>query len=415
MCVLHKLSRIKKIPIGVVIALIALTAAVSISVSYLTAIRQTNAKLQDINERQAMFSKLGEIDTLVRGAFYGQIDETALSDALAYGYAAGLNDENVLYLNSEDCKDYRSYAENTTEPVCGIGVEVVQDAGTFRIVRVYENSAAQAAGLQVGDEIVEIDGQKAGNIAYLIALSRLNQSEGMEVNLTVARGNVEDATQEAQNLSVSVTCSKLDIGTVTGTLLDNQVGYLSVMRMRAETGKETESWINTLREQGATGWVIDLRGCGGTDEKAVADVADLLLGEADTVRAQNAAGNVETLYRSSGEKAAEGKVVCLVDSFTTGTAEVLAAALQDAGCTIVGQTTAGNAVRTTFSRLSDGSGLILPVGYYVRADDTQINGTGVVPDAAVALDESQAVLYRYGKLEVKQDAQVQAASQAAAA
>lgn len=146
MCVLHKLSRIKKIPIGVVIALIALTAAVSISVSYLTAIRQTNAKLQDINERQAMFSKLGEIDTLVRGAFYGQIDETALSDALAYGYAAGLNDENVLYLNSEDCKDYRSYAENTTEPVCGIGVEVVQDAGTFRIVRVYENSTAQAAG-----------------------------------------------------------------------------------------------------------------------------------------------------------------------------------------------------------------------------------------------------------------------------
>lgn len=46
----------------------------------------------------------------------------------------------------------------------------------------------------MGDAILEIDGQKAENIAYLIALSRLNQSEGMEVNLTVARGNVEDAT-----------------------------------------------------------------------------------------------------------------------------------------------------------------------------------------------------------------------------
>ena len=87
-----KISSFKRVPVGIVVALVALTAAISISVSYQTAIRQTNAKLQDINERQAMFSKLSEIDTLARGVFYGQIDEEKLNEALARGYAEGLGD-----------------------------------------------------------------------------------------------------------------------------------------------------------------------------------------------------------------------------------------------------------------------------------------------------------------------------------
>lgn len=405
-----KISSFKRVPVGIVVALVALTAAISISVSYQTAIRQTNAKLQDINERQAMFSKLSEIDTLARGVFYGQIDEEKLNEALARGYAEGLGDEQILYLDAEDAKAYQVYAENAIEPISGIGAEVVQADGALRVVAVYDGSGAQAAGLLVGDEITGINGKETAGLAYSAAWSSLNQPEGTEIELTVRRGSAEKT--ETQSLSIQVTCSNFKAQTVSASVLDKNVGYLSLARLRSETGKELESSLNTLREQGAAAWVIDLRGCVGTDESAAAAVADLLLGTADTVRAENRSGEIETL-RQSNEKAIEGKVVCLVDGETTGTAEVLAGALQDAGCTVVGQTTAGNAVCTTFSRLSDGSGIVLPVGYYVRADGSRISGTGVTPDTAAELNEEQTRARRYGKLDLKQDTQVQQACQAA--
>lgn len=405
-----KISSFKRVPVGIVVALVALTAAISISVSYQTAIRQTNAKLQDINERQAMFSKLSEIDTLARGVFYGQIDEEKLNEALARGYADGLGDEQILYLDAEDAKAYQTYAENAIEPISGIGAEVVQADGALRVVAVYDGSGAQEAGLLIGDEITEINGKETTGLAYSVAWSSLNQPEGTEIELTVRRGSAEKT--EKHSLSLQVTCSNFKAQTVSASVLDKNVGYLSIARLRSETGKELESNLNTLREQGAASWVIDLRGCVGTDESAAAAVADLLLGTADTVRAENRSGEIETL-RQSDEKAIEGKVVCLVDGETTGTAEVLAGALQDAGCTVVGQTTAGNAVRTIFSRLSDGSGIVLSVGYYVRADGSRISGAGVTPDTAAELNEEQTRARRYGKLDVKQDAQVQQACKAA--
>lgn len=405
-----KISSFKRVPVGIVVALVALTAAISISVSYQTAIRQTNAKLQDINERQAMFSKLSEIDTLARGVFYGQIDEEKLNEALARGYADGLGDEQILYLDAEDAKAYQTYAENAIEPISGIGAEVVQADGALRVVAVYDGSGAQEAGLLIGDEITEINGKETTGLAYSVAWSSLNQPEGTEIELTVRRGSAEKT--EKHSLSLQVTCSNFKAQTVSASVLDKNVGYLSIARLRSETGKELESNLNTLREQGAAAWVIDLRGCVGTDESAAAAVADLLLGTADTVRAENRSGEIETL-RQSDEKAIEGKVVCLVDGETSGTAEVLAGALQDAGCTVVGQTTAGNAVRTIFSRLSDGSGIVLPVGYYVRADGSRISGTGVTPDTAAELNEEQTRARRYGKLDLKQDTQVQQACQAA--
>lgn len=405
-----KISSLKRVPVGIVVALVALTAAISISVSYQAAIRQTNAKLQDINERQAMFSKLSEIDTLARGVFYGQIDEEKLNEALARGYAEGLGDEQIFYLAAEDAKAYQTYAENAIEPISGIGAEVVQADGALRVVAVYDGSGAQAAGLLVGDEITGINGNETAGLAYSAAWSSLNRPEGTEIELTVRHGSAEKT--ETQSLSIQVTCSNFKAQTVSASVLDKNVGYLSIARLRSETGKELESSLNTLREQGAAAWVIDLRGCVGTDESAAAAVADLLLGTADTVRAENRSGEIETL-RQSDEKAIEGKVVCLVDGETSGTAEVLAGALQDAGCTVVGQTTAGNAVRTIFSRLSDGSGIVLPVGYYVRADGSRISGTGVTPDTAAELNEEQTRARRYGKLDLKQDTQVQQACQAA--
>ena len=68
----------KKISIGTAVALAAMTAAVTVSLTYLYAMDRFNSKVADVNERQSMYAKLNEIDQKVRRDAVGELDETAL-------------------------------------------------------------------------------------------------------------------------------------------------------------------------------------------------------------------------------------------------------------------------------------------------------------------------------------------------
>ena len=99
-------QNMKKISIGTSIALAAMTAAITVSVTYLYAMDRFNSKVADINERQSMYAKLTEIDQKVRKDAVGNVDETAIKDGICAGYVAGLGDVNAKYIFAEKSKVY---------------------------------------------------------------------------------------------------------------------------------------------------------------------------------------------------------------------------------------------------------------------------------------------------------------------
>ena len=116
-----------------------------------------------------------------------------------------------------------------------------------------------------------------------------------------------------------------------------------------------------------------------------------------------------TVEYTSGAGSAELDVCALVNSQTQGAAEVLVAALQDAGCPVVGETTCGHADKTQLYQLSDGSALLLTAGRYARANASAITGAGVVPTQVAELTAEQVLAHRQRRLSPDADAQVQAA------
>ena len=66
----------------------------------------------------------------------------------------GLLDTHSMYLSSEEY----SQGFSTLEGFVGIGVGLQQTAGGVQIAEVIRYSAAEEAGLQIGDLIVKIDG-----------------------------------------------------------------------------------------------------------------------------------------------------------------------------------------------------------------------------------------------------------------
>ena len=85
-----------------------LSAAVTVSLTYTYAMDRFNQKISDLNEREALYNKLSEIDDQARNRFAGGIDEATLQDAICAGYAAGLSNSNARYMSAERYADYAS-------------------------------------------------------------------------------------------------------------------------------------------------------------------------------------------------------------------------------------------------------------------------------------------------------------------
>ncbi len=86
--------------------------------------------------------------------------------------------------------------------------------------------------------------------------------------------------------------------------------------------------------------------------------------------------------------------VVLVGPRTEGAGEVLASALQRAGATLVGAETAGHAPHMML--VNDGDiHLWIPVAYWLKADGSPLDGSGLKPDEEIAAtDEGDPALDR---------------------
>lgn len=405
-------QNMKKISIGTSIALAAMTAAITVSVTYLYAMDRFNSKVADINERQSMYAKLTEIDQKVRKDAVGNVDETAIKDGICAGYVAGLGDVNAKYISAEK---YKVYLQGDAEKSVGIGVRTIQDEdGNMEIVEVLPGSSAEKNGLKKGDVILSIDGKDVVRITYGEAVSYLDGAAGTEVSVQVLRMETEkaqDGSEESISKKYDFTLERAEYvnNSVDWNVINGNVGYIALRSFSETTSEEMRDALNELQKQQVCGLVLDLRNNNsGTVERMVESCQKLL-----------PAGNVAQYVNNTGETVVEytagsGRIALpltvVVNDSTYGAAEVLAAAIRDGkGGTLVGSETAGAASKQETIQLSDGSALILTVGYYVDAQGNSLYETGVAPDREIHLGVLQERVLLRELLDPMEDPQVQSA------
>ena len=384
----------------------AAAAAVTVSLTYVYAMNSFNSKVADVNERQAMYAKLSEIDQKARQDYVGEIDEQALTDALCAGYVAGLGDSGAKYYSAARYQEYRA---GLTGRNVGVGVSTVQDEdGNMEIVDVLPGSAAEKAGLQAGDVVLAIDGREVIRLTYGEAVNKLDGTAGTTVELSVLRPAAGEGGQ-AETLSFTVTRAEYVQRSVTSAVINGNVGYLAVSQFREDGSSAFSEALSSLLKQGVVGLVIDLRNNSGGDMQAMAESLDMLVPAGSTVTSRDSSGTETVEYTSSANEIGV-PVSVLVNGSTYGAAELFAADVQDYGKgLVVGEQTAGSGEKLEIIPLSDGSAMMLPIAEYLRIGGGEITGSGVTPDVEKSLDEDQAALLLRRRLEPQDDAQVQAA------
>lgn len=377
----------KKISLGVAATIAIIAMAVTFSLTMVVSMKMFNTTVSSVKNKERQYNKLSEIDRFVRAGEYYTIDEDTLNDRLAAGYMNGINDKYAVYYTAKEYSEKQSVEKGT---LTGIGVAVVNDtsSGYARIIRLYDNSPAAEAGMQVGGFITAINDESTRNITSTARLtSKLLGEEGTTTTITYL-------TPDRQEQQLNLVHSNYKTPSIyTRQMVADTCGYIRIDAFTSGTASEFKAAVDELLQQGANSLVFDLRDNTGENLNAALVAADYCVPSGEIAKQQDRDGNV-TVLRMSDETEINVPIVCLVNGSTAGSAELFANALRKmAGATLVGTKTAGKGVVLSDAQsFSDGSAAYITVGLLLDNEDQTWNEEGLRPDidAALSVDEQNA-------------------------
>jgi carboxyl-terminal processing protease len=159
------------------------------------------------------------------------------------------------------------------------------------------------------------------------------------------------------------------------------IAYIYISDFIESTPDKLAEVMANIKNENATGIILDLRGNPGGLLDQVVDVASFFLAEGIVVQVRSNQGEIEVDYVNEERPETDLPMVVLVDGDSASGSEVLAGALQDHGrATIAGTTTYGKGSVNALFPLSDGSGLYITIARWLTPDGRLIEGQGIVPD-----------------------------------
>ncbi len=311
-----------------------------------------------------------EPDALVQGAITGML--------------SGLDPHSAL-LPTEAAQ---TFSEDTNGRFGGIGVEVIADGGRLRIVNVFEGGPAAQAGLQPGDEVRAVNGERIETTQLARIIQEMRGAPGTTLRLTIHRGDPGESHEATLVREI------IRVRAVDARLLADDTLYIALKAFQRGAAAEVAAAFNAASqslgpERSIAGVLLDLRNNAGGLVDEARQLADLFLSEGIIVSTQGRGGKVLSQLKATRRGTLPTlPVLVLVNHYSASAAEIVAGALQDHGrARLVGTRTFGKgSVQDVYAL--EGLGLMkLTVALYVTPLGRVIQAAGIVPDFVIpALD-----------------------------
>lgn len=300
-------------------------------------------------------------DILIQGAIEGIINT--------------LHDPHTEYMSPERLEDFNISLDGE---YVGIGLQLQPGEHFPVVVGVIANTPAEKAGLKINDQIIKVDSTNIADQPLDLVVQKIRGPQGTSVKLTIRREGTAD-------FELSLTRADIDMPTVSWEILDDGAGYIRINKFGTGTSNEVRTAVTKIKQQGATGLILDLRGNpGGILEEAVRVTSNFVPSGKLVVSTKDKNGTLQE-HETSGEAIGLGmRIAVLVDSHSASAAEILAGALQDyRAATLIGSATYGKGTVQIVIPLRAGGALKVTVAEYHTPKGRTINGIGLEPDIQV--------------------------------
>lgn len=311
-----------------------------------------------------------EVFNLTRDNYVEPINTENLLDG-AYDGITDAIDPFSYYISGAKMARYKAFQ---AAHAAGPGLILGRRSGVIYVVAPVPGSPAQAAGIQTGDLVLEVNGVSTRNESLWEVEAALDGVEGSSVRLKMLEFGKDGETElavERRRTPPPLPSERVDKGIPVVRIPDFEPGSASALK------KE----IGSL--SGESQVILDVRGCVRGDYAEAITAASFFIPSGDVTFTSRKKEKVET-FTTSASRIWKGKTVVLTDGGTAGPAEVFAGALHDRGAAqLVGEPTAGMGIVQKMIPTSSGGALYLTVAAYHSPSAVALTGKGLAPDTRV--------------------------------
>jgi len=281
-------------------------------------------------------------------SYVDSIPETDLYQKATKGMLEQLKDPYSVLLMGDD---FRALTEQTSGNYAGLGIQIDVRNGWITVVAPLPETPAERAGVETGDQIVEVDGKSTEGWTSDQAIKTLRGEAGSKVSIVVRRAGIPEP------MKFDLVRARIHIRSVPpGTLFENGIGFISLNPVAETSAEELQREIESLRAKGMKALILNLRyNPGGLLDQGV-KVADLFLDPQQEIVSTRgrARGSSRKFIDAAKQAWPDLPVVVLVNDGTASAAEIISGALQDHDrAVVVGTPTFGKGLVQSVYPLGD--------------------------------------------------------------
>lgn len=323
-------------------------------------------------------TKLDILEDMIEYYYYEDVDREDLKNGLYQGLMTSVGDPYTCYYTPEELKDMNADWNGNYEGV-GAYIKLDTEVGYPMMESFIEGgSAGECEELTAGDYIIEVEGEDVYGQTLNEVVSKIKGPEGTFVNITMEGAN--------GRYKIDLERRKIETPTVKVNDEGDNIWKIQVTEFDNITISQFDDALKQIKEAGAEGLIIDLRGNPGGNLNAVVDMCNNILPEGVIVYTEDKNGK-RVDYTSDGKNELQIPLVLLVDGGSASASEIMAGAIKDyKKGTLIGTTTFGKGIVQSVLPLGDGSAIKITTSKYYTPNGNNIHKIGIEPDIEVKLD-----------------------------
>ncbi len=305
--------------------------------------------------------------------YHGKIKTDADAKVAIDTMLASLDDPYSRYM---DKVEYNDQNTSINSKITGIGVNIASVSGKVHIINVMDGTPAQAANLQAGDVILDINGKEVNGLPLSDVAALVRGPENTIVEITILR-NKDKFVKKVMRKEIKIKTVKSSV--------DKNIGYIQISSFLG-TSTPNEFMDAVEKTKDTQGLILDLRGnTGGLLPNAIF-IANLFIQDGNLVSIVGRDNYRYDIYAQDTEFEIDKPMIVLVDGASASASEILSGALKDyKKAKLLGTKTFGKGMVQKIMPLPNETGLNLTIAKYLTPSGSDINKKGISPDIEVKL------------------------------
>ena len=304
--------------------------------------------------------KINAVLNLIQSEYVHSIDVKDLVEQAIPAIIGNL-DPHSYYIPASDI---RAENEKLDGSMSGIGVSFFMMNDTANVDQVIPNGPAEKVGMLAGDRIISVNGESivGGTLTAEGIRSKIRGEKGTKVRIGVKRNTSK------KTLTFTITRDDIPMNTIdVSYMLDDKTGYIKIAQFGKNTYDEFFAALSKLKKDGASRYIVDLRGNpGGYMEMAILMVNEFLE-QGELIVYTKGRKEREDIQVWSDDQGSfhDAQVAVLIDEYSASASEIMAGALQDNDRgLVVGRRSFGKGLVQKQIYLPDSSAIRLTIARY---------------------------------------------------